>query len=322
MTTDDGALSYTMTGAVLLSESIAAILPGADLVPEIEIDQAQQYEVLRRALEEFRSLGGLAIVDLGGLSTGRDAEQLELLERTTGVQIIPSTGLGPLWTVGSHFTNNVSTLGMTVERIADIFIGELEEGLLVPPRTRAAARAGVVSATAAGGGEFESRILRASVRAAIASGAPLFLRVADDPLGSLAIVEAEGLAPERVLVGGLDRVDHVATGLPATLAARGYAVALDHVGWPNGSGYVPSDERIRVVLDLFEAGNGPRVAVSSSAIGFAVEMPAPVRGDFCGVLREFVPQFREAGGTDEQVTILLDTTPRRLLGDALSTKEG
>jgi phosphotriesterase-related protein len=322
MATEHYKMSDTTTGAVLVSESIVAILPGADLVPEIQIDRAMQYEAVRRALEEFRAFGGSAIVDLGGLSTGRDAEQLELFERTTGVRIIASTGLGPLWTVGSHFTNNVSTLGMTVERMADIFIGELTEGLLVPPRTRAAARAGVVSATAAGGGEFESRILRASAQAAMACGAPLFLRVGDDPLGSLATVESEGLPPDRVLVGTLDRVDHVLAGLPAKLAARGYSVALDHVGWPEGTGYVSSDERIRAVLDLFESGHGDRVAVSSSAIGAAVELPSPVHGDFSGVLREFVPEFRKAGGTDEQVTILLNTTPRRLLGDAFDTKAG
>jgi phosphotriesterase-related protein len=314
-------MSDATTGVVLLSESIVAIEPGADLVPEIQIDRALQFQAVRRALEEFRALGGAAIVDLGGLTTGRDAELLELLERTTGVQIIASTGLGPLWTVGSHFTNNVSTSGMTVERIADIFLGELREGLLVPPRTRVTARAGVVSATAAGGGEFETRILRAAAQAAIASGAPLFLRVGDDPVGSLATVEAEGLPADRVLVAALDR-DPCAAGLPAAIVARGYCVSLDHAGWPEGTGYIPDDERIRAVLDLFEAGLGDRVTVSSSAIGAAVELPAPVHGDFSTVLRDFVPAFRKAGGTDEQVTTLLSTTPRRLLGNALDTRKG
>jgi phosphotriesterase-related protein len=321
MASEDDALAGT-TGAVLLSESIVAIVPGADLVPEIQIDRAAQFESVRRALEEFRALGGAAIVDLGGLTTGRDAEQLALLERTTGVRIIASTGLGPLWTVGSHFTNNVSTTGMTVERITDIFVGELMEGLLVPPRTRLTARAGVVSATAAGGGEFETRILRAAAQAAITSGAPLFLRVADDPLDSLALVEAEGLGADRVLVAALDRADHVAAGLPTAIAARGYTVAFDHVGWPEGSGYASSAERIRAVLGLFDAGLGERVAVSSSAIGAAVELPAPVHGDFSRVPRDFVPAFREAGGTAEQVTTLLETTPRRLLGKAFDTREG
>ena len=321
MSADDEVSPDPTAGAVLLSESIVAILPGADLVPEIQIDRAAQFQAVRRALEDFRALGGAAIVDLGGLTTGRDAEQLELLERTTGVRIVASTGLGPLWTVGSHFTNNVSTTGMTVERIADIFLGELRDGLLVPPRTRGSARAGVVSATATQGAEFETRILRAAAQAALATGAPLFLRVGDDPLASLEALEAEGLPADRVLVAALDRSDHLAAGLPATIAARGYTVAFDHVGWPDGSGYAAADERIRAVLDLFEAGHADLVVVSSSAIGVAVELPAPVHGDFTSVLREFVPAFRAAGGTDEQVTTLLQTTPHRLLGDALITQE-
>jgi phosphotriesterase-related protein len=310
------------SSAILLSESIVAILPGADLVPEIAIDRAAQFEALRRALDEFHALGGEAIVDLGGLSTGRDAEQLELLERTTGVRIIASTGLGALWTVGSHFTNNVSTTGMTVDRMADIFIGELTKGLLVPPRTRVAARAGVVSATAASGGEFETRILRAAAVAAVTTGAPLFLRTGDDPLASLDTVLGEGLPADHVLVAGLDRADHVAAGLPVSIAERGCTIALDHVGWPTDTGYISSDERISLVLSLFQAGLGDRVVVSSSAIGAAVELPAPVHGDFSLVLREFVPAFRAAGGTEEQVETLLRITPRRLLRGVFETLEG
>ena len=309
-------------GVVLLCESIVAILPGADLVPEIAIDRAAQFEAVRRALDEFRALGGAAIVDLGGLTTGRDAEQLELLERTSGVRIIASTGLGPIETVGSHFTNNVSTTGMTVDRMADIFIRELTDGLLVPPRTRSVARAGVVSATAVAGGDFETRILRAAAVAALATEAPLFLRTGDDPLGSLATVLAEGLAADRVLLAGLDRADHVEAGLAASIAERGCTVALDHVGWPAQTGYLTADERIDLVLALFQAGLGDRVVVSSSAIGAAVELPAPVHGDFSLVLREFVPAFRAAGGTEEQVTTLLKTTPRRLLRGVLDTVEG
>jgi phosphotriesterase-related protein len=307
----------TIDGAVLLSESIVAVLPGADLVPEIQIDRASQFETVRKALDEFRDLGGAAVVDLGGLTTGRDAEQLQLLEQTTGVQIIASTGLGPFWTVGSHFFNNVSTTGMTVERMSDIFVRELTEGLMVPPRTRITAKAGVVSATTVDGAEFETRILRAAAQAAVAASAPLFLRVGDDPLDSLAILESEGVAAESVLVAALDREDHLAAGLAKSIAARGYTVSLDHVGWPDDSGYGSSSERIRAVLDLFDAGLGDHVTVSSSAIGSAVELPAPVHGDFTRVLREFVPAFRSAGGTDEQVTTLLNTNPRRLLGNAI-----
>jgi phosphotriesterase-related protein len=318
---DEKPVLNDIPGAVLLSESIVAILPGADLVPEIHIDRAAQFETVRRALDEFRLLGGAAIVDLGGLTTGRDAEQLELLEQTTGVRIVASTGLGPLWTVGSHFTNNVSTTGMTAERIADIFVGELSDGLLVPPRTRVKTKAGVISVTTVSGGDFETRILRASAQAAIACGSPLFLRAGDDPLASIATLEAEEVSPDRVLIAALDRKDHVEAGLPAALAARGYSIALDHVGWPETSGFGNSSDRIRLVLELFEAGFGERVVVSSSAIGAALELPAPVHGDFSRVLRDFVPAFRSAGGTDEQVAAMIDKTPRRLLGSALDGQE-
>lgn len=311
-------------GAVLLSESVFAVKPGADLVPEIAIDRAEVFAALRRALEEFRSLGGAAIVDLGGLTTGRDAELLALLTEVTGVQLIASTGFGPAWTVGSHFTNNVSTTGMTVDRIADIFQREITEGLMVPPRERLAQRAGMISATVAPGtapalpltrgrDQIEADALRAAARTAVRTGVALTIQVAGEPLAALGILADEGLPAARTLVAGLDRADHVEAGLPSALAQRGYVVGLDHVGWPAGAGYAGADTRIRTVLDLFEAGLGERVIVSSSAAGYAVELPAPVRGDFACVLRDFAPAFRAAGGTEAQLEALLESTPRRLL---------
>jgi len=146
-------------------------------------------------------------------------------------------------------------------------------------------------------------------------GAPLALRLADDPGRSLDILEEEGVDPGRVLVQGLDRADHVAEGLPRRLAERGYRVGLDHVGWAPSSGFVDADTRIRLVLDLFDAGLGELVIVSSSAVGFPVELPAPVR-DFMQVLREFVPAFRAAGGSEDRLTALLVTNPRRFLARA------
>jgi len=309
-------------GAVLMSESIFAVMPGADLVPEVTIDRAEVFQTLRRALEDFRVLGGGTIVDLGGLTTGRDAEQLALLSEVTGIQIIASTGFGPVWTVGSHFTNNVSEGGMTVDRIADIFRREITEGLLAPPRERTDGRAGIVSLTAApNAGPFEADVFRAGARAAVATGSAVSVRVVDDAAAALAIVEDEGVDPGRVIVGGLDRRGHLEAGLPLALAERGYVVGLDHVGWPEQTGYAAADARVSAVLDLFERGLGDRVIVSSSAIGVAVELPAPVNGDFGGVLRDFVPALRAAGGTDAHVTQLLETTPRRLLGIADTIRE-
>lgn len=311
-------------GAVLLSETLFAILPGADLVPEFTLSRADAFETLRAALLAFRELGGTTIVDLGGLTTGRDAELLELLETTTGVEIVASTGFGPAWTVGSHFTNNVSPEGMTVERIVDIFARELRDGLLVPTRERLARRAGIVSFTQTaagapplprtkGGPTIEADSLRASARAARDNGAVLAVRVADRPEELLGPIAEEGLAPERTLVLGLDRVDHAAAGLPRILAEQGYVVGLDHVGWPAEAGYLDDTARVRLVLDLFADGLGDRLIVSSSAIGVAVELPAPVRGDFTSVLREFVPAFLAAGGTRAQLDTLLVETPHRTL---------
>ncbi|MGP6170008.1 phosphotriesterase [Microbacterium sp. A204] len=312
------------TGAVLVSESILAILPGADLMPEHPVDRALVFEQLCAALTGFRELGGSTIVDMGGLTTGRDAELLELLTEATGVEIIASTGFGPAWTIGSHFTNNVSPQGMTADRIADIFRRELEEGLLVPTRERLTSTAGIVSITQTASDDpalprtrgkdvIEADTARASARAALAAGASVAVRVADAPREVLALLAEEGVPAGRTIVLGLDRADHADAGLPLALAAEGYVVGLDHVGWPADAGYLDADRRVALVRELIDVGLGDRVVVSGSAIGCAVELPAPVSGDFGAVLRDFAPGFLAAGGTEEQLGTILNTTPRRLL---------
>lgn len=342
---DHHASGQPTAGAVLLAESLFTLLLGADLVPHlVTVGRAEVFQRLRESLLRFRAAGGGTIVDVGGFSTGRDADQLALLSTVTSVRIVASTGFGPVWSIGSHFPGNVSFEGMTVDRMADILIREVTEGLMDAPRRRLPGRAGLISLTVAEREvhpvepryfrPFEPKLFHAGARAAVATGAALSLRVNDRPEDTrryLDIVAAEGLAPDRVIVSGVDRISHA--GLAREWAEQGYTVGLDHVGWPTGGVAAPvageggsagavtrvggavmdAPTRVRTVLDLFEAGLGDRVTVSSSAIGVAVEWPAPVHGDLTAVLEQFVPDFRAAGGTEEQLTALLRTTPGRLL---------
>jgi predicted metal-dependent phosphotriesterase family hydrolase len=320
-------------GVVLLAESIYAILPGADLVPDRFLTQPKPSKpeliaALTRALLAFKAVGGQAIVDLAGLTMGRDVTLNDFLARETGVEIHTATGFGPDWSVGSHYYNNVSEEGMTLDRLAAIFIGEGTEGALIPNRGRASpvplvvltGRAGALSLPE-GSEEFRHElqtaqsfvdmVAHAHARAARVAKIPLYVRLGDDPLRLLAIIADEGLPASQVVLGGLDRSDHAAAGLPLELAARGHNVVLDHVGWPQG--WLSGAERATLVLEFFARGLGDRVAVSSSGVGVAVEVAAPIVGDFTRVLTDFVPAFRIAGGTDEQLTQVLATNPARFL---------
>ena len=323
-----------LTGVTLLAESLFAMLPGTDLVPAPLLDSPRPTEpeiiaALKAALTNFREAGGRRIVDLAGLTMGRNVVLNELLASITGVEILTASGFGPSWSVGSHYFNNVSEAGMTVDRLADIFVGEATMGALIPNRGRAARTPLIVLVPERGGFQlpegaeefrhflqseqsFLDLLIAAHARAAKIAEVPLYVKLGDDPLVVLEKIEREGLPASQVVLGGLDRRDHAAAGLAITLAAQGHPVVLDHVGWPEG--WLDAAEQSALVLELFAQGLGDRIAVSSSAVGVSVEVGAPIIGDFTRVFTEFIPAFRAAGGTDEQLTQITGTNPMRFLG--------
>ncbi len=71
-------------------------------------------------------------------------------------------------------------------------------------------------------------------------------------------------------------------------------------------------ERAELVLELFEEGLGDRVLISSNAVGVAKGHEAKDLG-FDYLLSKFVPMLRKAGVTEEQIRLLLEENPQRVL---------
>jgi phosphotriesterase-related protein len=305
-------------GATLISESLLSVMPGAELAPEIVIDRASLYNELRQCLIEFRELGGGTIVDRGGMTMGRDLAMYELLSKETGVHIVASTGFGPEWSVGTHFTSPTTLFldpptALSADHVATLFAREVTEGMVVPPRKRVAS-AGIISVAAddAGITEFEELVFRAAARAALQTGVSVSVQVGPDALAETEILLSEGLPPARVIVSGADRLDIAAGDEWRLLADRGMVIALDHIGWSEATGYVDNARRAEMVVELFNGSLGDRVVVSSNSVGAAIGFDAPTAG-FAAVLGDFVPTVREAGATDAQIKTLMEENPQRLL---------
>jgi phosphotriesterase-related protein len=159
--------------------------------------------------------------------------------------------------------------------------------------------------------DLDKRIYRAAARAALATGAPVSIRYGNDAVSDLEILADEKLPADRVIVGGLDRKDAVATGAPLEIARRGAYVALDHVGTADDV-HITDDERAALVAELVEAGHGNRILLSSNATGVAKghtgnDLP------FSYILSTFVPALTAQGLSDEDVQRILVDNPRDLL---------
>ena len=151
-----------------------------------------------------------------------------------------------------------------------------------------------------------------SAQTALATGVPVSVQYGADAVNDLEILLGEGIAPNRVIIGGLDRLDAVERKEAFAVARRGAYVALDHVGWSTNEGYVNDEQRAQLIVELFEEGLGDRVLISTNAVGVAKGHEAKDLG-FDYLLATFVPMLRKAGVTDEQIRILLEENPQRVL---------
>ena len=302
-------------GVVAVHEALLFVVPGAEYAPEISMDRAEIFETLAGKLIDFRSHGGQTIVDSTGMFHGRDLKMYEALSRTTGVHIIASTGMGPEEMLGGYFLTPQTNppTPWPAEKFAALFTKEVTEGMVVPRVERRAA-AGLVATTADRSGmtPTEESLFRGAARTAAATGVPVSIRYGSDALHDLGIVLDEQLAPERVMVGGLDRAEAVAAGAALDVASRGAYVVLDRVGLNDDAGYVTDRERAAVVLELVEAGCANRILLSSDAVGVAKGLP-DYDLPFSHVLSTFMPLLASLGLGDAEARRILVDNPRELL---------
>lgn len=301
-------------GVVSVHEALLSVLPGAEYAFDIEMDRAEIFQTLEGRLKDFRAQGGGTIVDSTGMFGGRDLRLYEALSRATGVHIVASTGMGPEEMLGGYFLTPQTNppTPWPAEKFADLFTREVTEGMVVP-RLERRAPAGLVAVAADPEGmtATEESLLRGAARTAKATGVPVSLRYGADAVRELDIALDEGLAADRLVVGGLDRKDAIAAGAPAAVARRGAYVALDHVG-AQDEVHVTDRERAAVVVELVEAGLGGRVLLSSSATGKAVGHPGNDLA-YSHLLSTFVPLLTAEGLHEKQVQRLLVDNPRYLL---------
>ncbi len=301
-------------GAVSVHEALLSVVPGAEYAFDITFDRVEIFETLAAKLKEFRAHGGGTIVDSTGMYHGRDARLYENLSRATGVHIVASTGQGPEEMLGGYFLTPQTNppTPWPAEKFAALFTEEVAEGMVVPRVERRGA-AGLVATTATREGmtATDESLFRGAARTAVSTGVAVSIRYGSDAAGDLDVVLDEKLPADRVVVGGLDRKDAVATGAPLEIAQRGAYVALDHVGGQDAA-HITDAERVALVADLVQAGFGDRILLSSNATGVAKGHPANDL-PYSYVLTTFVPLLTAQGLGPEDVQRIVVENPRDLL---------
>ena len=309
-----GPVAADDLGVVSVHEALLSVVPGAQYAYDIRMDRAEIFDVLAAKLARFREAGGGTVVDSTGMFHGRDVTLLETLSRSTGIHIVASTGMGPEQLLGGYFLTPQTNppTPWPSERFADLFAREITEGMVVPRVERRGA-AGLVTAAATADGmtATDESLFRGAARAALSTGVPLSIRFGADAVHDLEIVLDEQLQPDRIVVGGLDRTAPAAAGTATDVARLGAYIAIDHVGSTDDA-HVTDARRVELVIELLDAGYGDRILLSSDAIGCAFgEAGSDLPYDH--VLASFVPQLRQQGVGEADITRMLIDNPRELL---------
>lgn len=307
-----GPVPADQLGVVSVHESLLSVVPGAQFGFDIVMDRADIFETLVELLVDFHRFGGRTIVDSTGMFHGRDLPLYEALSRATGIHIVASTGLGPEGSLGGYFLTPQTNppTPWPAEKFADLFTREVTDGMVVPRLERRTA-AGIVTTTTtrAGTTATDESLLRGAARAALVTGVPLSVRYGSNALHDLEIALSENLPADRIVIGGLDRVDAVDAGVPLAVASRGASVAIDHIGTKDDEHVADAAD---LVAELVAAGHVDRILLSSNAIGVAKGQPDR-QLSFSHILAEFVPALAAHGLDEAIIQQMLVANPRDLL---------
>lgn len=268
-------------------------------------------DVAAEELGFFAAEGGSLIVDqsVGGLA--RDPAGLARASRASGVHVVAAAGSYTEPYLSAEFT------GMGLDDLTALFAGEVTEGL-----DGASIRAGLIGEMGCSWPmtPFERRALRAAARAARATGAALSVHPgrADSACSEiLDIVEAEGLAPQRVILCHMDRTHPDGAGV-AALLRRGANVEWDFFGieqshyWMGETDLPMDRDRLRLIAGFAEAGHADQILISQD-ICTRTRLRAWGGHGYGHILRNAVPLMRRFGFAPSLIDILLRATPLRLL---------
>jgi phosphotriesterase-related protein len=112
-----------------------------------------------------------------------------------------------------------------------------------------------------------------------------------------------------VIVSHIDSLEYA-----QQMLRRGANLSIDHIGTKD----IHEDEHwIHIVSNLVQMGYVHQIMLSHDAVTFVYASEAlPVKdafGDYTYIARVFLPKLKQAGVTDEQISIMLEENTQRVL---------
>jgi phosphotriesterase-related protein len=254
-------------------------------------------------LENFKSAGGNALVEMTTAEIGRRPKELEWISLRSGVHIIAASG---------HHKDKFSAQSLhnrSVNEIAERIIAEITVGI-----DQTGLKAGIIKAATSYdvATESELRVIQAVGIAHQATGAPVGTHT---EAGTFAIQQADlllqaGVVAEKLLIGHLDRGLNIEIYLE--LAGRGVYLGLDQIGKEK---YWPDIERVNLIKTLIDSGYSQQLLLSTdSARKSSWHTYNPNAIGLAYLFVNFLPALSKAGISERTIEQIMIDNPARFLG--------
>ncbi len=270
-------------------------------------------DLVAAELARFREAGGTALVDVTLPGIGRDPAWLRTIAGRTGLHIVMGTG----WYREPYYPPDALIDRRSVAELADVMIREFEEG--VPGSEDAGGTRvgpgiiGEIGVHKPWVSAQEERVLRASARAAQATGMAVTTHAVMSPVGlrQLEILEEGGADPTRVVIGHADSHPVLAHWL--AIVERGASIECDFLGMS----FTPMERRgeprvIELILRMLERGRADRILLSQDVCDNSQLVFYGGNG-YAYLQGVFLPRLRERGVSDAEIRQITVENPRRVL---------
>lgn len=274
--------------------------PYASLDPDLVMDSPK---AATREMQLFHEAGGGGIVEMTPIDYNRDPAGLRKISTTTGVHIVAATGF-----LKDKFCR-AWVADKSVDELADWFSRDIEHGI-----DDTGVRAGVVKA-ASSKNEItpaEEKVFKAAAKTSLATGVLIstHTEAGTMALEQIDLLTAAGVAPNRLLIGHLDR--NLDWDLHKQIAERGVYMGYDHIGKEK---YAPDSRRIEFIKSLIEMGKQTQLLMSCD-LARKSYMPSYGTGGgpgFTYLLWRFVPWLRQNGVSEYDLQTVLVKNPAQAL---------
>jgi predicted metal-dependent phosphotriesterase family hydrolase len=224
---------------------------------ENSFPQADDFELIKKNLSDFKKSGGDLVVDCTPCGSGRDGNKLYELYVGTGVEIVCVTGFHRR----EYYLSGFEIWDFNQEQAFSFFLKEITEGLTETLNRDRRIKPGLIKIPFLGPLDGVYKILTdAAIFAAIQTGVPLLIHTEQglNVEWFCDYLEEKGIAPQKVVLCHMDKRPDIK--LHEKLASKGYYLEYDTFLREK---YNPEKYTYKLIDSMVKSGHGGSIMVGS-----------------------------------------------------------